>query len=207
VSPIAENAEQILNGTARPHSAIAVVGAGTGLGKAALIPDQSGRLVGMPSEGGHTTFAPESAREFEFQAQLTKKLGKEYLVWDDVVSGRGLSHIHAFLTGETLTPAEVAQGFNASSETLEWAARLYGRVSRNFVLETLAMGGLYIAGGVAAKNPVLISHEAFERSFRSSAAHAALLEAVPVFLIDNEESGLWGAAYYGLQEIGVLFQV
>lgn len=201
ISPVSKEAEAIHSGTPQLDAPIAVVGAGTGLGKAALLSARNGFRVGMSSEGGHTNFAAETREEFEFQTFMTKKLGVEYLVWDEVVSGKGLSAIHEFLSGEKLEPAEVARGFNTESLTLEWAARMYGRVTRNFVLETVALGGLYIAGGVAAKNPVLISHPEFLRSFRSSAKHAQLLAKIPVSLLDNQESGLWGAAYYGLQEL------
>jgi len=201
VSPVKKDADQILPGKQRSGAAIAVVGAGTGLGKAALIPDSLGRLIGMSSEGGHSNFAAESAKEFEFQEYLASKLGREYLVWDEVVSGRGLSAIHEFLTGDSLEPADVAKSFGEQSETLEWAARFYGRVCRNFALETLSMGGMFIAGGVAAKNPLLLRHSAFEKSFRTSPAHEAVLADIPVCLLDNEESGLWGAAFFGAQEL------
>ncbi len=201
VSPVVEGAEQILAGKPKSGGAIAVVGAGTGLGKAALLQDASGKLIGMPSEGGHANFAAESAREFEFQQDLVQRLKRDYLVWDEVVSGRGLSSIHRFLSGEELQPADVAAGFSEESETLAWAARFYGRVCRNFALETLATGGVYIAGGVAAKNPMLLTHAAFEQTFRASHAHAAVLADLPVYLLDNEESGLWGAAFFGSQEL------
>lgn len=201
VSPVVEGADLILPGEAKGDATIAVVGAGTGLGKAALLRDGSGKLLGMPSEGGHANFAAESEREFEFQQDLLKRLGREYLVWDEVVSGRGLSSIHRFLTKEELEPSEVAAKFSEESETLIWAARFYARVCRNFALETLSKGGVYIAGGVAAKNPILLQHPVFEQTFRASHTHQAVLAKLPVYLLDNEESGLWGAAFFGSQEL------
>ncbi|MCB0322386.1 MAG: glucokinase, partial [Bdellovibrionales bacterium] len=44
-------------------------------------------------------------------------------------------------------------------------------------------------------------HQAFAESFRTSPTHQALLSAIPVYLMDNQESGLWGAAYCGSQEL------
>jgi glucokinase len=61
------------------------------------------------------------------------------------------------------------------------------------------MGGVYIAGGVAARTPAIVTHEAFGAEFRSSPTMARLLEGMPVYLIRDEDSGLWGAAALGLQ--------
>ena len=93
------------------------------------------------------------------------------------------------------------QAFSEHTETLEWASRFYARVCRNYVLETLALGGLYIAGGVAAKTQELLTHQAFEKEFRSSDTLADLLAKVPVSLIRDENSGLWGAAVLALQKL------
>jgi glucokinase len=63
------------------------------------------------------------------------------------------------------------------------------------------MGGLYVAGGVAAKTPELLTHQAFETEFRSSDTLADLLSKIPVFLIKDENSGLWGGAMLALQTL------
>jgi glucokinase len=118
------------------------------------------------------------------------------------VSGKGLSYIHRFLTGRNLEPSEVVGEFSKYPETLEWASRFYARVCRNYVLETLATGGLYIAGGVAARAPELLTHPAFEQEFRSSDTLAALLAKIPVSLIRDENSGLWGGAMLARQILG-----
>jgi glucokinase len=198
-SPIGKSAEQILSGNASPDGTVAVIGAGSNLGKAALVPDGRGGYVAVPSEGGHANFPFESKQEFEFQKYLLQKIGHRYVTGNKVVSGQGLSYIHAFLTGEEYEPQEVTARFNSDSETLQWASRFYGRACRNYALETAAVGGLYIAGGVAAKVPDLVRHPAFKSEFRISSTMADLLKKIPLFLMRNEESGLWGGAFLGLQ--------
>lgn len=200
-SPIAQEAEQIVPGEKVFNAAVAVIGAGSNLGMAALVPDGSGGFVAVPSEGGHANFPFVSDREFTFQEFLLGELGEEYVTGNTVVSGKGLSSIHRFLTGERLEPQEVAAKLAPNSETIAWAARFYGRVCRNYALETLALGGLYVSGGVAAKVPHLVTHEAFASEFRSSRTLSELLKKIPVYLNKNEESGLWGAAFLGLQEL------
>jgi glucokinase len=53
-----------------------------------------------------------------------------------------------------------------------------------------------LTGGVAARNPFLVDHDAFRAEFSACRYHEALLRRIPVFLNANQESGLWGAASY-----------
>jgi glucokinase len=76
-----------------------------------------------------------------------------------------LSLVHQFLTGEKLAPAQLEACAREDSETVQWMARFYGRVCRNYALQTLARGGVYIAGGVA---PTPRSHHSGLPEFRSS---------------------------------------
>jgi glucokinase len=201
LSAVGESAELIVAGEQVEEAAKAVIGAGTGLGKAVIFPDGKAGHRALPSEGGHSNFPFVSGRECEFQEFLLRTSGERYITANDVVSGRGLSSLHLFLTGEQLEPRKVAEKFRQNPRTLEWASRFYGRVCRNYVLETLALGGLYIAGGVAARNPELVKGPVFEGEFRSSDTMGELLSKVPVYLITDENSGLWGGAAYGLQAL------
>ncbi len=201
LTEIGRSAANILQGKPEENEVKAVIGAGTGLGHSALVPDGRGDYLAIASEAGHANFPFVSKREYEFQEFLLRERGEQYITGNTVVSGKGLGYVHRFLTGEKLAPAEVAERFNAHPETLQWAARFYGRACRNFAVETLALGGVYIAGGVAARNPELVTHKAFEAEFRSSDTLAGLLEKIPVLLITDENSGLWGAAEYGLRKL------
>ena len=203
ISAAGRSADRVLAGQPAQEAALAVIGAGTGLGHAALMPDGKGGFTALPSEAGHSNFSFISEREYEYQEFLLKERGEHYITGNTVVSGGGLSYIHQFLTGEKLPPAEVAGKFSKHPETLEWAARFYGRACRNFALQTLALGGLYIAGGVAAKSPELVFHKAFGTEFRSSDTLPALIGKIPVYLIRDENSGLWGAAEYGIRKLRI----
>lgn len=198
-SPVAASARQVLSGHVDPDGTLAVIGAGTGLGMSALTPDGAGGFVDVPSEGGHSALPFESPAEFDFMKFVIHELEVPYVETEYVVSGGGLSLIHRFLTGEKLTPAEVGSSVSQDSETIRWMARFYARACRNYALQVLAQGGVYIAGGVAAKVPALVTHPEFELQFRKSKTMRAMLESIPVFLNTNEESGLWGAAYFAAQ--------
>ncbi len=201
LSPVGESAIKILDGQADPEGRIAVIGAGTGLGMASLVPDGAGGYSACPSEGGHSVFPFITPRECEFGELVKKDTGHEYPTGNTVVSGGGLSRIHEFLTGERLGPEDVTKRLVGDSETLRWAARLYGRACRDYALAVLATGGLYIAGGVAARTPAIVEHAEFEAEFRWSPKMAAVLAKIPVYLITDQDSGLWGAAFYGLKKL------
>jgi glucokinase len=177
----------------------ALVGAGSGCGKALVLPEA--RMV-LPSEGGHGEF-PFRRDEEDFANQARDSLG-ERIVVDMLVSGEGLRRLFAYHCGEDLPPAEVCSRLNpprtsAEQRTLSWFARLYGRACRNFVLDALALGGLYVTGGMAMRVPVLECPD-FLESFRDSKEMGHLLREAPIFHIRSQRAGLWGAAAYGMMQ-------
>ena len=200
-SPAAESARPVLPGQIDPDATLAVIGAGTGLGMSALVPDGAGGYMAVPSEGGHGALPFESPAEFDFMKFIISELDVPYVENEFVVSGRGLSLIHQFISGEILTPAEIGNNIPQDSKTFRWMARFYGRACRNYALQVIARGGVYIAGGIAAKVPALITHPEFKLQFQKSKTMRTVLEAIPVLLITNEESGLWGAAYFAAQTL------
>jgi glucokinase len=200
-SPVGDSASPILAGKTIASGTIGVLGAGTALGKAVLLPVADHKFLALPSEGGHGYFPFLTDQEFAFQRFYMEKSGERHITGNLVVSGPGIGYIHWFLTGEKLPPKEVTARLTPSSETLAWAARFYGRVCRDFALDVLARGGLFIAGGVAARTPQLLTHGNFGSEFLDSPTMGHVLSTIPVFLMDNQDSGLWGAAFYGRQQI------
>lgn len=200
-SPAVADAAVILPGRVDENAVVSVIGAGTGLGKAALVPDGRGGYIALPTEGGHEVFPFVDEREFAFHGFMQRVLGRRQIIGDLVVTGLGLSMVHRFLTGRELSPAETASSLESNPETLEMFARFYGRACRNFALGVLAQGGLYVAGGVAAKNPGVIDNDHFKSEFRDSETHSKLLANIPVFLNANQDSGLFGAAVLAIQKL------
>lgn len=208
VSPLAPTFERVLTGQIELDFPRAIVGVGTGLGKAALVPDGRGDFIGIASEGGHSALATESPDEAQLLEFFRRKRPEfqeaqppQYVSWEHILSGRGLELTHEFITGNQCSAVEVAAELHADSPTLELFARVYGRMCRNFAFEFYARGGVFVAGGVAAKNPQILHHPAFAQAFRSTAAHSEVFANIPLYLIDNQDSGLWGAATLGQQRL------
>lgn len=195
------NALPIINTEQQRSNDIAIIGAGTGLGHGTLKQSEKGNYLHIPSEAGHIPFPfTSTAFEQKYLDFIVQQTGNVCPVGDDVVSGKGLTLLHQFLTGKKLCPEKITQEIHIDSETTQWFARFYARDCRNYVLTTLATGGkLFISGGVAIKNPFLINNETFKEEFRKGSDTAEeVLKDVSVFLIQNEEIGLWGAARYAV---------
>lgn len=191
---LGSQADIVLPGEMDPGRVQAVIGAGTGLGHAALIPLAGGAYQVLPSEKGHATFSFFGEEEYAFADYLHRQTGEHYVRGDTVLSGSGLAHLHRFLTDQDLSPAAVGATLTEESRTTALFARFYGRAVRDYALTVLAVGGITISGGVAAKNPLLVTHPEFGREFKDSPIFGNLLAAIAVRLVRDEQVGLYGAA-------------
>lgn len=216
-------------GTVDPQAPIAVIGAGTGLGEAFVVPQSGGGYRVYGTEGGHGDFAPRSVVEFELLEYLRQRLQIERVSVERVVSGQGIQWIYEFLrdvrgfqehdqlaqvmqdwakadsyTADLDPSAAIARGARELGDPLcqatmamFWGA--YGAEAGNLALKLLPYGGIYLAGGVAAKNLDLLQQGEFLQAFCHKGRMRSLLEAIPVHVIINRQVGLMGAAFYAAQ--------
>lgn len=192
LAPCGQNAP-LVAGSDKGQGVRTVIGAGTGLGVATLIPEVSGWRA-IPSEGGHMAFPFIGKDEQDFHKFLCDRLNLKFARGDDTITGRGLVLLHEFLTGEKLVAQEIgASALGKDTPTLQWYSRLYARACRNWMLVTLCTGGMWIAGGIAAQNPYTVQNKYFLDELYN--APEDYLSSIPLRLIENKSSGLWGAAY------------
>lgn len=187
-----------------PFAPRAVIGAGTGLGYSAIhwLPNPTGKghWLPLPSENGWAAFPFIDAGENEFHSFLKKHFKLQYVCGDDVLSGRGLEGLHLFLTGKNLPAPEVGRTcLSSDNETLAWYSRFYARACRGWILATLCTGGLWITGGIATQNPYCVQNDYFTNELYTSAKWEQFLHAVPIYLLEDKNSGLWGGANLGKQ--------
>lgn len=203
----------IIDGQAVPEAPVAIIGAGTGFGTALLLRGSSAAAQAdndrksilqrfctaqvLPCEGGHALFPFIGKREHEFAYFTAEREGTDKLIGDHIITGKGLAHIFAFHTGRSLPQKEATSEALNEKKVIEDFARFYGRAARNFVLSSLALGGLYITGGMAMRLPVL-THPAFTEELYNSGTQRPLMQGLPVWHVRKAHSGLWGAALYGL---------
>ena len=72
----------------------------------------------------------------------------------------------------------------------------YARYTQQVALQAVALGGLYIAGGIAAHNKDLFLRPDFLRDFTAHVRHRKLLEKISIFLIQDYQVSLYGGAHY-----------
>ena len=198
LSRVGRDAKQIKTGQLNYEDTVAVVGAGTGLGHCSLRSESNQKYVHVPSEGGRVIFPFFGREELKFQQFVMSEVGLTQVTGDDILSGRGLSLLHKYLTGKVLSPAEISRRISQDSETAQWFSLFYGRACRNYALTVLSLGGLFISGGLAGKNPYLVDCDTFKAEFTNSVTKGELLADIPIFLIEDSGIGLWGAAIYGI---------
>lgn len=83
-----------------------------------------------------------------------------------------------------------------SGQAMQLFVQAYGAEAGNLALKLLPYGGLYIAGGIAAKNLPLLQQGDFLRSLNDKGRISPLIKKVPVHVILNPQVGLIGAALY-----------
>ncbi len=195
-------------GRVQPDHPMTLVSIGTGYGRALLL----GKTLALASEAGHASFAARHAMEIRLLEHL---LGShEQVAIEHVLSGPGLGALY-----DTLLAADVAQPAPATTDdlaraddrnkrigelglsdadplcaaTIAWFAELLGAELGNVALQSLPRGGLYLWGGVARKlRPVIEGPDLLE-AFLDKDRMRAVLETIPLALIDDRDLALLGA--------------
>jgi len=197
---------------------IAVLAAGTGLGEAILVWDGA-RFVPSATEGGHTDFGPRDDLEVELLQFLRARFG--HVSWERILSGNGLGNLYDFFRQGKGVPetadntARVAEapdrnaaiaemGITGSSEAavraVELFATIYGAEAGNLALKSLAVGGVYVCGNIAARMLPVLDRGHFRRAFADKGRFMPLMEKIPVAVIGDTDIGLAGAARVALEK-------
>jgi glucokinase len=193
----ASSAQLITLQEGEPHAAAPrlVVGAGTGLGMAIVLPLGATWQV-IPGEGGHVAFAPADELQMALWTFLRAQHGR--VTWERVVSGPGLSAIHRFVGGAEATPEAISARALATPDSVEGRAlelflAAYGAFAGDMALACLARGGVFLAGGIAAKLLPALRQGGFLAAFNAKAEHAEIAARMPIHVVTDPLLGLHGA--------------
>lgn len=209
----AEALRVIASGRSSSDSTKALIAAGTGLGESLLYWDGH-RHTAIPTEGGLADFASRNLLEYELDEYLRKLYAN--VSWERVLSGPGLVNIYNFLKdtnrGVELDdvrkqilerdPPSVISDFalqrkcGLCSSALDLFVSLYGAECGNLALHTLALGGVYLGGGIAPKIASRLAEGAFMEAFVAKDRMKSVLANIPVYVILEEKTALLGAARY-----------
>lgn len=217
--PLLESEElhKVKGGTAIPHAVVAVLAPGTGLGEAFLTPEGDD-FRPQASEGGHAAFAPTSELEVELLRYLWQKF--DHVSFERVASGVGIPNLYDVLRDrrELAESPQLAQQLSATEDrtrpivqaalaaeadpladaTLAMFLGILGTEAANLALKVLALGGVYLAGGIAQALRDVLGTAPFLKAFTRAGRFKPMLEGVPVHVVMGDVA-LLGAAGAGLK--------
>ena len=191
----------------------ALIAAGTGLGEAGMLWDGVAHRP-FASEGGHSSFAPNDS----IGDELLEFLRPEYdhVSWERVLSGMGMKNLYRFFRqrsgqaepewlsaqllngdlGAVVTQAGLAVKDPVCVDALDCFTRNYGSETGDLALKMLALGGVYIGGGIAPKMLSKLQSAIFLDAFYHKGRMSPLLRTTPVYVTLNDKTALQGAAWF-----------
>jgi glucokinase len=186
---------------------MAVLGPGTGLGVAALVP-HGDEMIAIASEAGHSTLPATSPRESAVIAHLCRQFG--HVSAERVLSGAGLENLYLAIsaldraaapaaplrTAAEITQAAVAGTCPTSEAALDMFCGMLGTVAGNIALSFGARGGVFVAGGILPRLGDYVARSQFRKRFEGKGRLRPYLEPIPVSVILNTD-----AAFLGLRSL------
>ena len=174
-----------------------VLGPGTGLGVAALVPTH-GRWQVVASEGGHASFGPQAPDEIEVFGRIMRDCGS--VSAETILSGPGIVRLaraldpqRAWPTSEAILKGALARDPSAQAVVRRFV-RLLGRFAGGLALTFKALGGVYVTGGLGTGLGPLFDEAEFRAAFEAHPPYQKLLAGIPTFLMTCAEPGLIGCA-------------
>jgi glucokinase len=191
----------------------ALISPGTGLGEAGLYWDGATHRP-FACEGGHCDFGPTNEEEVALLNYLLKK--HKHVSYERILSGPGLYQIYRFLidTGleledpiiaaliqqkepQRVITEKAASGENkACIRACRLFVKLLGSEAGNLALKFLAVGGIFIGGGIAPHLTSFIQEGSFMEAFTEKGRLSSILAKIPIKVVLNEKTALLGAARY-----------
>jgi len=189
----------------------ALIFSGTGLGEAGVFWNGKHHYP-TAGEGGHVDFAPRNDLEIELLLYLKNKYG--HVSYERILSGPGLYEIYQFIIDsnreqesgrakkemQTRNPSFVITELGqqnkdaACTKTLYLFLSLFGAEAGNLALKFLALGGVYIGGGVLSSLTDMIHKSDFLSSFCEKGRFKTLLQSMPVSIVLANNTAILGAA-------------
>lgn len=209
-----DDLHQLVPGKGNLSGNRAVVSPGTGLGEAGLFWDGK-HYHPIPCEGGHCEFGPRGEMQLELCAYLETKYG--HASYERILSGPGLLNVYQFfrdqkggveapwLTEELKTQDAakvIAQNAlecrsKLCSDALELFVSVLGSEAANCALKFMALGGIYLGGGIPPKILPKLQEPTFFEGFIDKGRFRELLSEIPIHVILDQKASLKGAARFG----------
>jgi glucokinase len=192
-----------------PKGTRLVIGVGTGLGVAALVPCED-RFVPLASEGGHSDLAFGPGIDVRWVPFIERIQGR--LTVETLLSGRGLAALHRarckaegleqglFLKAQQIV--EKAKLENEEGYFCQETIRIYLQILANQVgnlgITFMATGGVVLVGGVTGHLLPFLKAEAFYETFVNRAPMTHVMRQMPLSCVAHDETVFIGMASLAL---------
>lgn len=194
--------KQLGGGDANPEGAIALLGAGTGLGVSGLIKSAAGYYP-LQGEGGHVTVGATNERELAIFNEFNKRYG--HMSAERLLSGTGIGEAYEILClldgveDLNLRPAQISKHATDKTnpqceELMTLFCRWFGIVAGNLAISLGSTGGVYIGGGIVPKLGDYFVNSNFRDAFNHKGRFTEYLSAIPVYVIHAPQPALLGAS-------------
>ena len=181
---------------------VLVMGPGTGLGSAVLLPGQPHATV-LATEAGQVSLAPGNELEIDILRWLARD--RAYVSYEHALSGPGLLNLYNAICDvrgakpQLQMPAEITRSAvertdAAAIEALNVFCGLLGSFVGDLVLLYGARGGAYLAGGILPQIRDLLLSSTFAERYFNKGVMRPFLQQVPVRLMEHGQLGVIGAA-------------
>jgi glucokinase len=181
---------------------LAVIGPGTGLGVAGIVPSRHG-WVAIAGEGGHATLA--ASDDFESALLAAVRRHHAHVSAERLLSGIGLPVLHTAVAHVLGRPADVLSSAQiverglagddpVCSRTIDSFCDLLGGFAGNVALVLGARGGVFIGGGIVPRLGERFFASRFRERFEAKGRFQGYLQAIPTALITDTLVALGGAA-------------
>ena len=196
----------VIEAPAAPNASMLVVGLGTGINAAPVHNTPWGRVV-PPSECGHISLPIRDERDLAL-ARFIETYGEHahgFAGVEDALAGRGLEHIHAFVTSEAgavnpLNSAQIMAALGAGDPLARETARLYchilGSWLGNLALIHLPYGGIFLIGGMSRAMTPWFGEMDMAGSMHDKGRFADFMASFPVWVVEDDFAALTGCAAY-----------
>ncbi|MEI7036851.1 glucokinase [Fulvimonas yonginensis] len=188
-------------GTPRARGPVLVMGPGTGLGSAVLLPHTPQARV-LATEAGQIALAPGDEREIEILRLLARE--RAHVAFEHALSGPGLRNLYraigtlcgvraAVPAPDAITRAALEGSDAVAVETLEVFCGLLGSFAGDLAL-LYGARAVFLAGGILPQVRPLLLAGRFRERFFNKGVMRPYLQQVPVRLMEHGQHGVIGAA-------------
>lgn len=196
----------------------AIISPGTGLGEVGLF-RRDNHFYSFATEGGHCLFSPGTDEDVALWRYLHLKYG--LVSWERILSGRGIYDLYQFLVATrnisepnwfkerihnedpaaVISSCAIKDEYYVCTETIDLFVKYLAVEASLFSLKILSTGGIYFGGGILPKILPILNLETFRKNFINSNQMAPILKKIPVQVILDSHTTLFGAAYCGAMSL------